>query len=984
VNVFGGPNLSKFIATVTPFPSFSGGISVAAGDVNGDGTPDLIVGEGTGGSPRVKVVDGTTGQTLADFFAFAPSFTGGVFVAAGDVNGDGRADIIVSADASGGPEVKVIDGTKLNQLSANGQIAPSALLADFLAYTPGFTGGVRVAASDINGDGRADIIVGAGAGSGPEVKVIDGTRLNQLSANGEIAPTALLADFFAFAPGLTGGVFVAAGDVNGDGRADIIVGADAGGGPEVKVIDGAKLNQLLANGQTAPSALLADFLAFAPSFTGGVFVAAGDVNGDGRADVIVGAGPGGLPEVKVIDGTKLNQLSANGEIAPSALLTDIPAFGVSYTGGVTVAVAVTSSLDFGSAPAPYPTLLADNGARHLITGLRLGNTVIADPDGQPSPPNLADPDEDGVTFLSPFVANGTAAIKVNVQGATANGAKLDAFIDWSHDGSWNDPGDEVAVDTTVFNGDNTITINVPAAAMVSSATPTYARFRLSTAGGLAPTGLATDGEVEDYKITLSPCPNTVYVGPEYNGTPGTMVNGHTVGFDAFATIQQGVNVVCAGGTVNIAAGTYTESVSIGTPLTLQGAGSSTIIRPPAGNGVTFRTIKGVAPRANLINLRITGAENAAVSVSATGVTLQNDQFDASGTGVLLAGGAATLSGDKFVNDFTGINVTNGGQLTLGQGNTLSVDNTVTTGAIGLVVNGSTSRIANLTLSNIAFTGYGSFANDFYAELLNNAHQGPDFIDATAATFEDTAGANLGTASLASVEARLIDYHVDSGVGLLQLKKGGVFTGGPNLTIIGTDLADTINVNGSNPSSVTVSASFLPQGISGFDAHKGRVIIFALGGNDTINVTGTVETEIHGGNGNDTIYGGTGHNIIFGDAGNDTIVARGTADVLVGGGGQDVLMAMGGQDILIAGSLNAGYDTYNFLNQMRAEWLDTSNTAKAMLHDLAANGVTHPDLPSERCQLSHNGGGPTAFVYRKKGENPDKDYGLTANDTDFGF
>ena len=98
----------------------------------------------------------------------------------------------------------------------------------------------------------------------------------------------------------------------------------------------------------------------------------------------------------------------------------------------------------------------------------------------------------------------------------------------------------------------------------------------------------------------------------------------------------------------------------------------------------------------------------------------------------------------------------------------------------------------------------------------------------------------------------------------------------------------------------------------------------------------------------------------------------------------VLTATSGRDILIAGSLNAGYNTYNYLDQLRTEWLDTSNHTQAMLHDLAANGVNHPYLPSERCSLSHSGGGPSAFIYRKKGTNPDKVYGLTANDTDLEF
>jgi hypothetical protein len=136
----------------------------------------------------------SSGAVLADFYAFAPTFTGGVFVAAGDVNGDGRADIITGAGPGGGPEVKVYSPLT------------GALVSDFFAYAPTFGGGARVAAADVNGDGRADIITGAGPGGGAQVNVVDGTRLGQVQANGEAA--ALLDDFFAFAPGFAGGVFV--------------------------------------------------------------------------------------------------------------------------------------------------------------------------------------------------------------------------------------------------------------------------------------------------------------------------------------------------------------------------------------------------------------------------------------------------------------------------------------------------------------------------------------------------------------------------------------------------------------------------------------------------------------------------------------------------------------------------------------------------------------------------------------------------------
>src|SRR5262249_62175089 len=108
---------------------------------------------------------------------------GGVCVAAADVNGDGHVDVVTGAGPGAGPHVKVIDGRKLGQVQADGQIAPSALLASFFAFAPGFSGGVTVAAGDLNHDGHADLVVRAGPGAGPHVQDTDGTRHGPLHSH---------------------------------------------------------------------------------------------------------------------------------------------------------------------------------------------------------------------------------------------------------------------------------------------------------------------------------------------------------------------------------------------------------------------------------------------------------------------------------------------------------------------------------------------------------------------------------------------------------------------------------------------------------------------------------------------------------------------------------------------------------------------------------------------------------------------------------
>jgi hypothetical protein len=249
--------------------SFSASMGALVQTVRQPGPPGIIVvGADAGTLPEVKVFDAQTGALKFDFFPFPLSFRGGVRVAVGDVNGDGVPDIVVGAGPGGGPQVRVYDGKTGQPLAG--------ILGSFFGITPSsFTGGVFVAVGDVNGDGFGDVIVGADAGGGPQVDVFSGKD------------GSLLAVFNAFAPTFAGGVRVAAGDVNGDGKADIITGAGTGGGPQVRVFSGADLT------------VLQNYYAFPATFTGGVFVAAGDINGDGRADVIVGAGPGGLPQVSI-------------------------------------------------------------------------------------------------------------------------------------------------------------------------------------------------------------------------------------------------------------------------------------------------------------------------------------------------------------------------------------------------------------------------------------------------------------------------------------------------------------------------------------------------------------------------------------------------------------------------------------------------------------------------------------------------------------
>ncbi len=217
---------------------------------------------------------------------------------------------------------------------------------------------------------------------------------------------------------------------------------------------------------------------------------------------------------------------------------------VDYQGGDGNDVVLTTSnflYDFGDAPtsaqsgfaSSYPTLKTDSGANHIIGGPRLGASVDADSDGSPSATASAHSDDDGIAFLATLIRSSSvstiASISVDLQNADAASNRLDGWIDFNRDGDWDDVGEHIFNSTDLGTTDGTIVLSftIPAGSTLGS---TFARFRLSTAGGLSPSGDASDGEVEDYGVTLltAGSPTTITAPSDLSGPIVVTQNGSNI------------------------------------------------------------------------------------------------------------------------------------------------------------------------------------------------------------------------------------------------------------------------------------------------------------------------------------------------------------------------------------------------------------------------------------------------------------------------
>lgn len=275
----------------------------------------IVVAPESGSPPTVRVFNNSGSEIITSFNAYDDQFSGGVRLAQGDVDGDGLEEI-VTVPASGGPHVRIFN------LDGN-------LESEFFAFDEALTSGLFVAVGDIDGDSVEEIAVSTDTGGNARVRIFDkgGVQIedtlfpyNDISgqrsvriALGDVdgddedeiltslgeghAPMIRVyeadgefhSEFLAYAETYENGVFVASGDLDGDGDDEIVTGTDDGGGPQVQIFDG-------------EGSWLGTFFAYDDQFRGGVRLSVGNLSEWPGASIITAAGPGGGPHIRVYNG----------------------------------------------------------------------------------------------------------------------------------------------------------------------------------------------------------------------------------------------------------------------------------------------------------------------------------------------------------------------------------------------------------------------------------------------------------------------------------------------------------------------------------------------------------------------------------------------------------------------------------------------------------------------------------------------------------
>jgi uncharacterized repeat protein (TIGR01451 family) len=421
-------------------------------------------------------------------------------------------------------------------------------------------------------------------------------------------------------------------------------------------------------------------------------------------------------------------------------------------------------VDFGDAPdtgsgtgvGNYQTISSDNGPNHfIVSGIQMGANIDGDTGSLQNANADADNtngtlnDEDGVKLgassLQAQSLNQGASSTLDI--TTQGSGKLNAWIDWNRDGDFLDLGEQIATDISPVSNAISLPMTVPSTALIGI---TYARFRYSSQAGLASTGSASDGEVEDYKITITANadlvttktgPTTAVAGSTVTYSLSTINNGPSSATNVIVTDNIGIGLT---GVVPSNSGTYSSTTGI----------------------VTFPTIASLANGATqtyTINVTAPASGSIADTVSSTSATTDptpgNNNGSATNATVTTVitpsadlittktGPTTAVTGSTVTYNLTTLN--NGPSAAT---NVIVIDN-IGTGLTGVVA--SNSGTYNSTTGIVTFPAIASLANgatQTYSISVTAPSSGSitDTVSSSSATADPTPTNNNGSATNATV------------------------------------------------------------------------------------------------------------------------------------------------------------------------------------------------------------------------------------------
>jgi len=415
-------------ATVAAAPGEANTANNTATDTDRLVPRSLVVTDDAGWSSTslVRLVNPTTGVAIAEALAFGPNFKTGVRTAVGDLDGDGKVEVVAVPNYGRVAELVVFR----QDVALNGTVTlVKDLRYSLQPFGPGYNRGLNVAVGDFNGDGLNDIAVAKAFGSGV-------VKLYQSTPTAPGGPLTFSKSFVPF-PAATGGVTIAAGDFGTftgsaitnfsrpDGKAELVVASPLGVSPLVRIY----------NVTPATPAIVDTIRPFSNAGRVGMSVDVGRVNADLIPDIILAQGSGGESLVEVYDGRA--GVAANPRLARFAAFSDLAtrsapvvAAGVDNDGDGRVDVIKTVQGGAGASRLRnYSTTGALQGS---VAGLA-GSLQIATPVAfnNASLERGFTKTASGLEYKELVVGTGarpssrTARVKVNYEGWLLNGSRFD-------------------------------------------------------------------------------------------------------------------------------------------------------------------------------------------------------------------------------------------------------------------------------------------------------------------------------------------------------------------------------------------------------------------------------------------------------------------------------------------------------------------------------------------------------------------------------